>query len=568
MHGETSPMRKSVVLALTLNLLAAAEPGPLKWNEWNPELFRRARQEKRFVLLEMEAVWCHWCHVMDQTTYRDPRVQERLAAHYLPVKVDQDSRPDLSNRYQDYGWPATIVFSPEGVEIVKLSGYVPPDRMLSILDGIVADPSPIVEAEAPPPPPRGLIQEDLRQELLERHFNHYDFDQGGYSYQHKFLNWNSAEFSLTLARGGDRRSARMARMALDGQLNLIDPVWGGVYQYSTHGDWKHPHFEKIMEHQAGNLRLFTLGALYFGDARYRRAADQIADYLLNFLHDPSGPFYTSQDADLVRGQHAQDYFSLDDAGRRARGMPVIDRHCYTRENGWAIESLALYAGAFQQLRAREAARQAAEWLVRERALPGGGFRHDASDAAGPFLGDSLAAGRAFLALYQLTGDSGWLERSREAASFIGQHFVHPSAGLATARLNSELDRLTYLRDENIDAARFFNLLSHYTGDAAHGKLRDQALAYLALPYIAREFNTGGVLLADWESRRAPIHFTLHQAEPLLSGVLQYPDFYRQVTREPGPRGVLVCLDERCSSPLTRAARLQAHLKQLLARAVR
>ena len=73
----------------------------------------------KFVLLDLEAVWCHWCHVMDETTYRDPAVMALLDSNYIAVKVDQDSRPDLANRYENYGWPATVVFGPDGGEIVK-----------------------------------------------------------------------------------------------------------------------------------------------------------------------------------------------------------------------------------------------------------------------------------------------------------------------------------------------------------------------------------------------------------------------------------------------------------------
>src|SRR5271168_3687275 len=81
----------------------------LTWTSWSDAVFVQAKQEHKFVLLDLEAVWCHWCHVMDTTTYRDPKVIALLQSKYLLVKVDQDSRPDLSNRYEEYGWPATIV---------------------------------------------------------------------------------------------------------------------------------------------------------------------------------------------------------------------------------------------------------------------------------------------------------------------------------------------------------------------------------------------------------------------------------------------------------------------------
>ena len=83
-------------------------------------------REKRLVLLDLVAVWCHWCHVMEETTYRDPEVVAQIRAHFVAVRVDQDSRPDLSNRYEDYGWPATVIFDADGHELVKFAGYIPP----------------------------------------------------------------------------------------------------------------------------------------------------------------------------------------------------------------------------------------------------------------------------------------------------------------------------------------------------------------------------------------------------------------------------------------------------------
>ncbi|MGC2033306.1 MAG: DUF255 domain-containing protein [Steroidobacteraceae bacterium] len=83
---------------------------PIAWQtHWKNALFTRAKREHRFVLLDLHAVWCHWCHVMDEKTYSDPRVQALMAKYYVTVSVDADEYPDLTSRYGDWGWPATIV---------------------------------------------------------------------------------------------------------------------------------------------------------------------------------------------------------------------------------------------------------------------------------------------------------------------------------------------------------------------------------------------------------------------------------------------------------------------------
>ena len=100
-------------------------------------------KENKLVLLDLEAVWCHWCHVMDETTYRDPAVRRLLADKYIAVQVDQDARPDLANRYEDYGWPATIVFDPDG-ERARQAARVHPaaGRCRRMLQAFIDDPTP------------------------------------------------------------------------------------------------------------------------------------------------------------------------------------------------------------------------------------------------------------------------------------------------------------------------------------------------------------------------------------------------------------------------------------------
>src|SRR5262249_33723146 len=142
----------------------------------------------------------------------------------------------------------------------------------------------------------------------------------------------------------DARAEQMARQTLTSQLQLLDPVWGGVYQYSTGGVWTNPHFEKIMSMQAENLRIYAQGYAQFHDPQYLQAAQAIRAYLGTFLTSPDGAFYTSQDADLIAGQHSAEYFSRNDSARRQRGIPRVDKHIYARENGWAIAALASLYG--------------------------------------------------------------------------------------------------------------------------------------------------------------------------------------------------------------------------------
>jgi uncharacterized protein YyaL (SSP411 family) len=90
--------------------LSAGPTEKVDWQPWSDSVFAEAQKEGRFVLPNLGAGWCHWCHVMGETTYQDPEVIKLIRLHYMAVSVNQDSRPDLANRNEDYGWPATIIF--------------------------------------------------------------------------------------------------------------------------------------------------------------------------------------------------------------------------------------------------------------------------------------------------------------------------------------------------------------------------------------------------------------------------------------------------------------------------
>src|SRR5262244_3703790 len=162
--------------------VGAAKAAKLAWQPWSDAVFAQAKREKRFVLLDLEAVWCHWCHVMDENTYSHPAVIKMLREHYIVVKADQDARPDLSNRYEDYGWPATVVFNGDGQEIVKRRGYLTPDEMASMLQAIIDDPTPgpSVQKEAAVTYAKdGVMSPERRAELSKAVLGGYDRKLGG-----------------------------------------------------------------------------------------------------------------------------------------------------------------------------------------------------------------------------------------------------------------------------------------------------------------------------------------------------------------------------------------------------
>src|SRR5579863_528822 len=363
-----------LLFSMTCAQAWAAAAQSIHWHtRWDQALFAQAAREHKFVLLDLHAVWCHWCHVMDATTYADAQVQASIHQHFVPVSVDADSDPALTSRYGDWGWPATIVLAADGTEIVKRRGYIPPAQMVSLLQAIVADPTPgpsVTAARAIPDTSTTSLGEQKRQALTQTVDDLYDEAHAGWGTEHKYVDAAATEWSFETLDAGNQAAIHQIRRTLDANLNLIDPVWGGVYQYSDRTDWKSPHFEKLLAFQADDLRLYSEAYARWHRPSDLAAAQKIYAYLKTFLGAPDGGFYVSQDADLSASVSGRDFYSKNDAERRAVGMPRIDTHEYSRESGWAIRALCKFYDVTGDTTALSLAVRSAHWAVSTRQLVG------------------------------------------------------------------------------------------------------------------------------------------------------------------------------------------------------
>jgi uncharacterized protein YyaL (SSP411 family) len=362
-----------------------------------------------------------------------------------------------------------------------------------------------------------------------------------------------------------------------------------VYQYSDEVNWKSPHYEKIMSIQTTYVRTYALAYSLLGRESYLQWAKSIHDYLTQFLMNEAGVFYTSQDADLDADTEGKAYFSLSSDQRQRLGTPPIDTNIYARENGWVISALTALYGATGDGDYLNQARRAAEWIVKHRGLGGGGFRHGESATDTPFLGDTLAMGRALLDLYAVTGERPWLARAEAAAGFIDQHFLDAEGGgFATSAQSQQTAGLPVGArhlDSNIRMARFGNLLSHYTGKDRYRELAHHAMRYLVSPDVTDQRRLlGGVLLADWELNQQPVHVTVvgqkddSDARQLFAAALRYGNSYKRLEwwdrREgalPNPdvlypkvkkAAAYVCTNKTCSAPVFESEQVLAAIDRL------
>ncbi len=592
---------------------ATATPAPTKqqapehatftWHDWTPASFATAQRERKILLVNVAASWCHWCHVMDHETYADAEVAALLRDHFMPIRVDSDARPDLAERYADWGWPATAVLTSDARPVLELRGFQEPREFAALLRGLVADRDAgklVGRRPAPPPPVRDADMVALRKAAEAQLDGLYDEKLGGWGRKQKYPLAAHDELSLLRARVfGEATWQERALLTLGNELNLLDPVWGGMYQYSVAGVWTDPHFEKIGAIQAGALEALALAYRRTGDARWKTAAHLQRSYLLDRMQHPQGGFYTSQDADVQRPGQATvlgaDYYAQDDAGRRKLGLSRTDEHRYADINGRTITALCqLYAAVpgpegTPDVAALAAARKAGELLLTSYRADSGGFRHAPEDTGLLHLRDQAAVGRALLALYRVTGEPRWLTEAQSLAKFMqaelldrerGGFFAHTADPAAVGVFAERRKPL----EENAIAARFLlelhRQIDHLPEPSKHGDIAIATLRAVSDPKKIREEGRmiGQYALAVAEASFTPVDVTvvgkiddpavqaLHRAAIALDDPRARVNISPPGARYPdiGAPAVYLCTDTSCSTPIKDPGKLPGSAAKFLA----
>lgn len=366
-----------------------------------------------------------------------------------------------------------------------------------------------------------VLSNECRRRLRYMHMQSFDWEQGGLLSPIKFIDRDSVEYSLLGAMDHDQTEERMARLTLDNAIALVDPVWGGIYQYSTQGKWDIPHYRKTMAAQAGHLRLYSLAHAQTKFDRYLNVTNSIQSYIKEFMTSDSGTFYSGQ-ADSIAGMNPMLYFSLDKSKRQLFGMPEIDKRILTRENGWIIEALAThyeYCGDEQSL---TLAVNASSWINQHCRKNSGGYLTNTMTDKPVHLSDTLAMARAMLQLYRATFNKSYLDLACQSANFIHEHFKNDICGYNSRILSSNDIAPPRQIDENISLTRFANLLTYYSEKQHFQKIAKQGLRYLCIPEIATaRMEEAGILLVDHEMLTTPFTFNINgkQDDPLVSELI-------------------------------------------------
>jgi uncharacterized protein len=376
------------------------------WQPWGSAAFARARHERKPVLLAIATSWCGSCYEMDRTSYADPDVIALINDRFIPVRVDADDRPDISERYSLGGWPTTAFLTADG-EILTGDTFVPVDRLRAILTRV---------AEAySAQPDRKSTQPDLphdvdagtpldNQDLTAQIFASFDFAHAGFGDEPKFPFASPLHLALELfVETRDASFERIVVSSLDrmGWGGLYDAVDGGFFRYSTARDWQQPHFEKLLELNAALTRLYLEAGEKLQITRFTERAADTLRYIQTWLADPvDGGWFGSQRAD---GAY---YAAETPEARQLLPAPPVARPLYADSNAAMVSTALLAARVFNDDGLREFAVKSFERVLLACYKPGFGVAHsyDGQPRTRGLLADQFAMADACLDVFDLTGN--------------------------------------------------------------------------------------------------------------------------------------------------------------------
>jgi uncharacterized protein len=523
LHAETRPHDEAVDHPI------------LQWHEWGKEAFERAQAEDKLIILDLTAVWCHACHVMDQTTYVNPRIVQLLNAKFIPVRVDTDQRPDLDARYRAGGWPTTNVLLPTGEILFQANalGAEEMEAMLLEVQSIYLTDKAVLLKQASQlwervqekvevgPSREKVLQAAMVKQSVEMMRVQFDPVNGGFRDAPKFFEPEAIQ--MVLAQGFFEDDPGLLKIGLDTlkkQVALLDPVWGGFYRYAEQADWSQPHFEKMLSIQALNLRNYVEAFQLTGDLQFKRIALALMEYVSRFLTDSqTGLLYESQDAD-VRGTEGEsfisgaEYYSLNESKRLAIGIPYVDQRIFTGSNAlmaWAYLHASL---VLEKVEIGDLALQMLSRLFEKRFDVDKGLAHGET-GDGPslygLLSDHILFGQALLEAFRVTGQSQFLQHAEVLAevsqrllqdSANGGFFDHPQMPGKFGLLNFPTKPVK----ENLQAVLWYLDLFHLTEKQIYRSIAESTLQTMVLSRQPLPLALSGLAIDQWF--RIPIHIAV------------------------------------------------------------
>jgi uncharacterized protein YyaL (SSP411 family) len=534
----------------------------IKWRPWSERAFDEARQLNRPILLSISAVWCHWCHVMDETTYSHVGVIDLINREYVPIRVDNDVRPDINQRYNMGGWPTTAFLTSSG-DILTGATYMPPDQMADALTRVAGyyrthQPeiaSGVLEARKRSGSGVSLSAGELDgaivDSILEAVKNAYDPEYGGFGNAPKFPQTDA--LLLVLEQAQIRSDSELRQMALHtleqmARGGTYDHIEGGFFRYSTTQDWSVPHFEKMLEDHAGLVNAVALAGM-------DDVLDSTTRYLDTVLRDQKTGLYAgSQDADEY-------YYSLGPDERGPANAPFVDRRVYTSWN--AALGIAYLDAAVRSHRPElhGHAAKLLERLFRDRYRAGEGLVH--TEGAGGLLGDQVWGLWAALRAHQAGLGGRWLPTAVEIATHLEERYADRDLGgyldhAGADQLGRLGDRIKPLVENSVAAMALIEL-DLLTGEPEMPYLSRARRTLESVAGLPRQYGLMAAVFARALDRmRQPIKVSTGNPELARAAALAHP---YAVIDPNGDKRAVVCVGTICLAPVSTPATVRDALKE-------
>jgi len=482
----------------------------IPWLPWGKKAFQKAKELDRPILLAISAVWCHWCHIMDQTTYSDGDVARLIEKKFVPIRVNRDQRPDIDKRYNMGGWPTTAFLTPDG-EVLTGATYIPPQQMKPLLkriSGFYKENKNNIKAKL-----KELEKEEIKAPSIEYDLDHeffqsivdgltleiassFDSLHGGFGSAPKFPQSGALSLALLEYRITGHKALlnivtkTLQKMSAGG---VYDKEEGGFFRYSTTRDWSVPHYEKMCEDNAKLLVNYLEAYQVTGEETFKETAQGIITYVdANLSDQDNGGFYGSQDAD-------EEYYKLSRSERQKRISPRIDKTLYTNWNAMMISAYLLASVVLKDLSYRKLALRTVDLLLEKSFSPRKGmYRYYFSGKRylPGLLTEQASMTRCLIDAYQSTSDRRFLNYAETIAKFMLNDLWNDAGGFYDRPKNTEalgaLKTLDKPLDENSVAADAFLRLYYLTGKE---KYLEQARR--TLEHFASSYQRYGILAAAY-----------------------------------------------------------------------
>ncbi len=298
---------------------------PVDWYPWGEEALAKAKKENKMMIISIGYAACHWCHVMEHESFEDSLVAQVMNENFVCIKIDREERPDIDDVYmtachlasgKSCGWPLNAFALPDGRPFWA-GTYFPKKSWLEIMEYFIKDyekkPEQLEEyAEGLTnniqtngtltsflTSDKNFTRENL-DVVADNFLSNIDFKKGGRKSPPKFPMPNNYEFLMSYHQlSGNQKALDATTVTLDNMAwgGIYDHMGGGFARYSTDGNWKVPHFEKMMYDNGQLVSLYADAYKLTKNPLYKQVVEETLEWVKNDMTSEEGGFYSSLDAD-------------------------------------------------------------------------------------------------------------------------------------------------------------------------------------------------------------------------------------------------------------------------------